>query len=62
MLVSQSDRRVEVQRHNAAGHWEIHEHGPGEQAALESLGVAISMDALYRDPLALAVNAGAGSS
>jgi Uma2 family endonuclease len=52
VLVSQSEHRVEVQRRNAAGHWEIHEFGPGEHAVLESLGVSISLDALYRNPLA----------
>jgi Uma2 family endonuclease len=49
VLISQ---RVEVQRRNAAGHWEIHEYGPGGQAILESLDITISLAALYRDPLA----------
>jgi len=35
VLVSQSERRVEVQRRNAAGPWETHEYGLGERAALE---------------------------
>jgi Uma2 family endonuclease len=52
VLVSQSEQRVEVQRRNAAGHWELHEFGPGGHAVLESLGVSISLDALYRNPLA----------
>ena len=52
VLVSQTEQRVEVQRRNAAGHWEIHEFGPGERAVLESLGVSLSLAALYRNPLA----------
>lgn len=52
VLISQNEQRVEVQRRNANGHWEIHEYGPGEGAVLESLDVTISLDALYRDPLA----------
>ena len=34
--MSQSEVRVEVQRRNANGHWEIHEFGPGEQVTLEA--------------------------
>jgi len=52
VLVSQSEQRVEVQRRNAAGHWEIHEFGPGAHAVLESLDVSLSLAALYRNPLA----------
>ena len=52
VLVSQNEQRVEMQRRNQSGHWEIHEYGPGQHAALESLGIAISLTALYRDPLA----------
>jgi Uma2 family endonuclease len=51
-LVSQSEQRVEVQRRNASGHWEIHELGPNEHAILESLDVSLSLAALYRNPLA----------
>lgn len=51
VLVSQSEMRVEVQRRNAGGHWEIHEFGPGDQVALEALGISLSHDALYENPL-----------
>ncbi len=54
VLVSQSEKRVEVQRRNAAGHWEIHEFGPGEQAKLDSLSITLSLDNLYDDPLVAA--------
>ena len=46
VLVSQSEQRVEVQRRNADGHWEIHEFGPGEQVELPSLNVTLSLDEL----------------
>ena len=52
VLVSQNEHHVEVQRRNASGHWEIHEFGIGDQVRLESLDVALSLDALYRNPLA----------
>lgn len=52
VLVSQTEQRVEVQRRNADGHWEIHEFGPGEQAELRSLAVMLPLDELYRNPLA----------
>jgi Uma2 family endonuclease len=52
VLVSQNEPRIEVQRRNASGHWEIHEFGPGQHALLESLGVSLSLDDLYRNPLA----------
>lgn len=52
VLVSQSEQRVEVQRRNAAGTWEIHEFGLTDDVALESLGVKFSVSSLYRDPLA----------
>jgi Uma2 family endonuclease len=51
VLVSQSEARVEVQRRNAAGHWEIHEYGPDDQVVLEALAVSLSVDDLYRNPL-----------
>jgi len=52
VLVSQAKPCVEVQRRNSSGHWEIHEFRTGEQALLTSIGVALSVDELYRDPLA----------
>ena len=51
VLVSQSEARIEVQRRNAAGHWEIHEYGRGQRAALDSLSITLSVDALYANPL-----------
>lgn len=51
VLVSQAERRIEVQRRNASGRWEIHEFSTGEVANLVSIGVALSVDELYADPL-----------
>jgi Uma2 family endonuclease len=53
VLIAQDEPRIEVQRRNAAGRWEIHEFGRGERASLESLGVTLSVDELYANPLAL---------
>jgi Uma2 family endonuclease len=52
VLVSQSERRVEVQRRTPAGRWEIHEFVAGDEVVLESLGIRFSVDALFRNPLA----------
>lgn len=50
VLVAQRERRIEVHRLNASGHWELHEALAGE--SVEVLGVPIEVDAVYRDPLA----------
>jgi Uma2 family endonuclease len=52
VLVSQDLHRVEVQRLNERGIWELHFFAEGEQVRLESLDVSFSLDALYVDPLA----------
>ena len=52
VLVSQSDRRIEVQRLNERGIWELHFSGPGERVELTSLGISISVDAVYANPIA----------
>lgn len=51
VLVSQSERRVEVQRRNERGVWELHFAGPGERYELASLGLSLSVDAVYANPL-----------
>ena len=53
VLVSQHERRIEVQRLNEAGHWELHEASAGESVELASIGCRLSVDEVYRDPLAL---------
>jgi len=52
MLVSQDTPHIEVFRRNEAGKWELSEAGPGETIELSSVGCELSVDAIYRDPLA----------
>jgi Uma2 family endonuclease len=52
VLVSQGERRVEVQRRNEKGVWELHFFKEGERVELVSLGVSVGMEELYRDLLA----------
>jgi Uma2 family endonuclease len=51
VLVSQSERKVEVQRLTERGTWELVFFGPGERVQLESLAVSFSVDELYANPL-----------
>lgn len=51
VLVSQTERHVEVQRRNEHGIWELHFFGPGEHVELSSVGARLSVDALYANPL-----------
>jgi Uma2 family endonuclease len=51
ILISQDEVRVEVQRRNGNGFWELHFFGQGELVVLESLGVSFAVDLLYRNPL-----------
>jgi Uma2 family endonuclease len=52
VLVSQPERRIEVQRLNERGIWELHFAGPGELVELPSLGISFAVDAVYANPLA----------
>jgi Uma2 family endonuclease len=51
VLVSQTERLVEVQRLNESGRWEILELTSGQTVELTALGISLSVDELYRDPL-----------
>ncbi len=51
VLVAQDEQRIEVHRRNAAGFFEIHEFGPGEEVALESIGATFPVSAVYANPL-----------
>lgn len=51
VLISQSERKVEVQRLTARGTWELFFFGPGERVLLESLEVSFAVDDLYANPL-----------
>lgn len=52
VLVSQLEWRIEVQRLNERGTWELHFFGPGDRVELTSLGVSFTLDAVYANPLA----------
>jgi Uma2 family endonuclease len=52
VLVSQSEHRIEVYRRNALGRWELSDARAGESFELVSVGVTLSVDAIYADPLA----------
>jgi Uma2 family endonuclease len=52
VLLSQREPRIEVHRLNASGHWELHEALAGESIELTSLGCHLTVDEVYRDPLA----------
>jgi Uma2 family endonuclease len=52
VLVSQLERRIEVQRLNERGIWELHFSEPGELVELTSLGISFAVDAVYANPLA----------
>jgi len=41
-----------VQRLSERGIWELHFFGPGQRIELTSLGVPVSLDAVYVNPLA----------
>ncbi|MFT3713306.1 MAG: Uma2 family endonuclease [Archangium sp.] len=51
VLVSQTERKVEVQRLTARGTWELFFFGPGERVQLESIEISFSVDDLYANPL-----------
>jgi Uma2 family endonuclease len=53
VLVAQHTRLIEVWSKNAQGNWEhTSAAGNGENVAIESIGVSIAVDAVYRDPVA----------
>ena len=54
VLVAQNEPLIEVYRRNERGHFELIEARAGEQAELASLGVALSVSAIYENPLARA--------
>ncbi len=58
VLVSQSTPRIEVFRRREGRDWLLNEVGDGEQARLESLDVALSVDDVYHNPLRAEPGAG----
>jgi Uma2 family endonuclease len=51
VLVAQDEQRIEVHRRNAAGVFEIHEFGPGEDVELASIGARFPVSPIYANPL-----------
>jgi Uma2 family endonuclease len=51
VLLSQRGPRIEVHRKNEHGRWELFEFFAGQHAELASLGVYVSVDDVYLDPL-----------
>jgi Uma2 family endonuclease len=52
VVVSHRQRRVEVHHRDDSGTWSIRALGPGEVAALASIGCELPVDEVYRDELA----------
>jgi Uma2 family endonuclease len=59
VLISPRHRRIEVFRRNEAGRWELFEYESGASAELASVGCALEVDEVYRDPLATAASGAA---
>ena len=51
VFVSQIEPRIEVYRRADAGRWLLSEARAGESAAIEPLGIALDVDAVYANPL-----------
>jgi Uma2 family endonuclease len=51
VLVSHSERRVDVWRREEGGAWRVHQAKAGEVAHLSSIACTLDVDELYRDPL-----------
>lgn len=51
LLVSLSEPRIELQRRNDRGVWELHEARPGDRLELVSLGISLDVAAVFRNPL-----------
>ena len=58
VLVSQREPRIEVFHREPDGRWMFSEAGAGQHAALGSVRVTLSVDAVYEDPLARAGRSG----
>ncbi|WP_438002050.1 Uma2 family endonuclease [Sorangium sp. So ce185] len=60
VLVSQHEPRIEVFHRNEDGSWTLREARAGEGAELQAIGCTLSVDDVYRDPLAQAAPAAEG--
>ncbi|WP_437563970.1 Uma2 family endonuclease [Sorangium sp. So ce542] len=60
VLVSQHEPRIEVFHRNEDGSWTLREARAGEGAELQAIGCTLSVDDVYREPLAQAAPAAEG--
>ncbi len=51
VMVNHHESRIEVYHHNDAGRWELYEAAAGESIEIPSIGVVLSVDEIYLDPL-----------
>lgn len=51
VFLAQDEPRIEVQRRGESGQWEIWEARRGESIELRSLGISLSVDAVYQNPI-----------
>jgi len=51
VFVAQDERRIEVLRRTSPGHWELTEARSGSSIELQALGISLSVDAVYSNPL-----------
>ena len=51
MLVSLSEPRIELQRRNEGGIWELHDARPGSRLRLASVDVDLDVSAVFENPL-----------
>ncbi|MBL8920247.1 MAG: Uma2 family endonuclease [Myxococcaceae bacterium] len=52
VLISQTERRIEVFSRGAGASWLMTPYGPGQRVPLPSVNVELDLDALYFNPLA----------
>jgi Uma2 family endonuclease len=52
VMVNCSEPRIEVYHRGETGRWELSEAGAGESIEIPSIGVVLSVDEIYADPLA----------
>lgn len=52
-MVNHRERRIELHHRNEAGRWELYEASAGQTIQIASIGVVLSVDEIYADPLAV---------
>ena len=52
VMVNHRENRIEVYHRGEAGRWELDEASAGQSIEIKSIGVVLSVDEIYTDPLA----------